>query len=190
MYQFRPVYADTSYQSFIMTAFLPTLLIPPFILVVLRPITFSLLNILPAGPTPVIFALLVQYHATIPTVYQYRLLVSTSPSDNLTFSDKSLVYLLAAQLALSSLPGSAICALVGWFIGVAWRGDVGPEIWTSWRVPSWVTGSKQDRGGNFDELRRRLEGEGGSGSAVGGTEGEVRRRGFGTGILDQFRGAF
>ncbi|KAL8936726.1 MAG: hypothetical protein Q9211_004045 [Gyalolechia sp. 1 TL-2023] len=146
----------------------------------LHPLTFSTLNILPAGPTPIIFALLAQYRATIPTVYQYRVLISSSPTDALTFSDKSLVYILAAQLALSSLPGSVLCAVVGWSIGVAWRGDVGPDIWTNWRIPSWATGQKQGRGENFEQLRRRLEGEGGAGSAVDGTEGEVRRRGFGT----------
>lgn len=184
------LWGSRKFASFLLTTFLPTLLIPPLILAVLRPLTFSILNILPAGPTPIIFALLAQYYATIPTVYQYRILISASPSDSLTFSDKSLVYLLAAQLALSSLPGSAVCALVGWFIGVAWRGDLGPGIWTNWRIPTWATGQKQDRGGNFEELRRRLEGEGGSGTAINGTEGEVRRRGFGTGILDHFRGAF
>ncbi|KAL8936090.1 MAG: hypothetical protein Q9216_005114 [Gyalolechia sp. 2 TL-2023] len=183
------LWGSRKFASFLLTTLPPVLLVPPFVLAILRPLTFSTFNLLPAGPTPIIFAILAQYHATIPTVYQYRILISPSPTDALTFSDKSLVYLLAAQLALSSLPGSVLSAVVGWFIGTAWRGDVGPEIWTNWRIPSWVTGQKQERGENFEELRRRLEGDGGAGSAVDGTEGEVRRRGFGTGILDQFRGA-
>ncbi|KAL8716897.1 MAG: hypothetical protein Q9225_005808 [Loekoesia sp. 1 TL-2023] len=184
------LWGSRKFASFLITTLLPTLLIPPFILAVLRPLTFSIFNILPAGPTPLLFALLAQYHAIIPTVYKYRLLISSSSTDALTFSDKSLVYLLAAQLALSSLPGSVICAAVGWFVGTAWRRDVGPEIWTNWRVPAWMTGAKRERGGDFEELRRRLEGEGGAGSAVDGANGEVRRRSLGTGILDQFRGAF
>ena len=138
-----------------------------------------------------VFALLAQYHATIPTVYKYRLLVPSSATDAVTFSDKSLVYLSAAQLALSSLPGSLISAAVGWLVGIAWRRDLGPDIWTSWRVPAWLAGSKSERGGDFEDLRRRLEGEGrGSASSVEGVDGEVRRRGLGGGILDQFRGAF
>ncbi|KAI4143243.1 MAG: hypothetical protein L6R39_004650 [Caloplaca ligustica] len=178
--------------SFLLATLTPCLLAPPVILAVLRPITFSSLNVLPAGPTPLIFALLAQYYASIPTVYKYRVLVSSAASDGVTFSDKSPVYLLAAQLALSSLPGSAICAVAGWFIGMAWRRDIGPGCWTSWRIPEWLAGTKQESAGNFEHLRRRLEGEGGdSGSATaGGTEGQVRRRGLGGGILDQFRGAF
>ncbi|KAL8828465.1 MAG: hypothetical protein Q9170_006594 [Blastenia crenularia] len=185
------LWGSRKYASFIVTTLPLSLLIPPFVLAILRPLAFSTLNILPAGPTPLIYALLAQYYATIPTTYKYRVLISSSPAEAFTFSDKSLVYLLAAQLALSSLPGSVICATVGWFIGVAWRRDAGPDMWTNWRIPAWVTGEKRQRGGDFEELRRRLEGEGrGAGSAVDGAEGEVRRRGFGTGILDQFRGAF
>lgn len=187
----RHSWIDMLYQSFLMTTFPPTLFIPPLILAILRPLTFSTLNILPAGPTPLIFALLAQYYATIPTVYKYRLLVSSPPTDAFTFSDKSLVYLLAAQLAVSSLPGSLIGAAAGWFVGVAWRRDLGPDIWTSWRVPAWIAGGKSERGGDFEDLRRRLEGEGrGAASSVDGVDGDVRRRGLGRDILDQFRGTF
>lgn len=62
-------------------------------------------------------------------------------------------------------------------------------MWTSWRIPDWLIGGKGERGGDFEDLRRRLEGEGrGAGSATDAAEGEVRRRGLGNGILDQFRG--
>ncbi|KAL8729407.1 MAG: hypothetical protein Q9181_005017 [Wetmoreana brouardii] len=185
------LWGSRKFASFLMATLPSTLVIPPLVLTVLRPLTFSHLNVLPPGPTPLIFALLAQYHATIPTVYKYRVLVSSSPTEAFTFSDKSLVYLLAAQLAISSLPGSLIAAAVGWLVGVAWRRDIGPEIWTSWRVPTWIAGGKRDRGGDFEQLRRRLEGEGrGAGSAVEGVDGDVRRRGLGSGILDQFRGTF
>lgn len=159
--------ADSHQQSFLTAVLFPTLLIPPLLLTLLRPVSFSTLNVLPAGPTPLIFALLAQYHATIPTVYKYRILLSSSSTDALTLSDKSLVYLLAAQLALSSLPGSLISAVGGWFVGVAWRRDLGPELWTTWRLPAWIIGGKQGRGGDFEHFRRRLEGEGtGTGTVV------------------------
>lgn len=159
--------ADSYQQSFLTAVLFPTLFIPPLLLTLLRPVSFSTLNVLPAGPTPLIFALLAQYHATIPTVYKYRILLSSSSTDALTLSDKSLVYLLAAQLALSSLPGSLISAVGGWFVGVAWRRDLGPELWTTWRLPAWIIGGKQGRGGDFEHFRRRLEGEGtGTGTVV------------------------
>ena len=101
------------------------------------------------------------------------------------------MYLLAGQLALSSFPGSALAAGVGWLVGVAWRGEWGPAVWSRLRVPGWVVGEKKaEMGEGFEGLRRRLEGEG-SGSGVDGRrEGEARRRTLGRGILDQFRGAF
>ncbi len=109
----------------------------------------------------------------------------------MVFSDKSLTYLLAGQLALSSLPGSALAAAVGWMVGVAWRGEWGPGGWSRLRVPGWAVGEKKvETGEGFEGLRRRLEGEG-SGSGVDGrTDGEARRRTLGRGILDQFRGSF
>ena len=166
-------------QSFLISVLPPTLLIPPILTTILRPLTFNAVNHLPAGPTPLIFALLAQYHAAIPTVYKYRIVTSdaaatsaasSSPREpsGLVFSDKSMVYLLAGQLALSSFPGSAIAAGVGWLIGVAWRGEWGPGAWSRLRVPGWVVGEKKiETGGSFEGLRRRLEGEG-SGSGVDG----------------------
>lgn len=183
--------ANTRCQSFLVTTLPPTLFIPPLILAALRPLTLSTLNILPAGPTPLIFALLAQYYAAIPTVYKYRLLISSSSTDAITFSDKSMVYLLAAQLALSSLPGSLIAAGTGWLVGMAWRRDLGPEAWTSWRVPKWLAGGGGAKGEDFENLRRRLEGESrGSATSTDGAEGDARRRGSERGILDQFRRTF
>ncbi|KAL8946560.1 MAG: hypothetical protein Q9222_007059 [Ikaeria aurantiellina] len=179
------LYGSRKFASFVMSNLPPTLLLPPLVLALLRPLTFSTMNILPAGPTPIIFALLAQYHATIPTVYKYRLRLSSSATDALTFSDKSIVYLLAAQLALSSLPGSMLSAAIGWFIGSAWRSDLGPEVWTSWRIPTWATGAKQESSQDFQRLRRRLEGEGGgAGSAIDEVDGEMRRRGLDQEALD------
>lgn len=186
-------------QSFLTTILPPTLLLPPLLTTILRPLTFGAFNHLPAGPTTLIFALLAQYHAAIPTVYKYRIVTSDAAAstsrageaNGLVFSDKSLTYLLAGQLALSSLPGSALAAAVGWMVGMAWRGEWGPGAWSRLRVPGWVVGEKKaETGEGFEGLRRRLEGEG-SGSGIDGrTNGEARRRTLGRGILDQFRGSF
>ncbi|KAL8710433.1 MAG: hypothetical protein Q9220_005034 [cf. Caloplaca sp. 1 TL-2023] len=188
LYHLRAVerlYGSRKFGSFIMSTLPPNLLFPPLVLALLRPLTFSTMNILPAGPTPIIFALLAQYHATIPTVYKYRLRLSSSTADALTFSDKSLVYLLAAQLALSSLPGSLLSAAVGWFIGSAWRSDLGPEVWTSWRIPTWVAGAKRESSQDYQRLRRRLEGEDrGAVNTINEVDGEVGRRGLDREALD------
>lgn len=120
---------------------------------------------------------------------------ATSPGQDpsgLVLSDKSMTYLLSAQLALSTLPGSALAASVGWLVGSAWRGEWGPAVWGQWRVPGWVVGeSKGKRREGFEGLRRRMEGEGrGSTTGTDAGEGGARRRGLIRGVVDQFRGAF
>jgi len=155
------------------------------------------INYLPAGPTPIIFALLAQYHAVIPHVYKYRIATSTStpssPAQGLLFSDKSMTYLFAAQLALSQFPGSTISAAVGWVVGYAWRSEILPGA-ARWRIPRWW-GKERGEGQRYEGLRRRLEGEStaaaasGVDGARGGGAGRQRRT-LGTQILDQFRGAF
>ncbi|KAI9711129.1 MAG: hypothetical protein M1812_007233 [Candelaria pacifica] len=186
------------FTSFIFSTLPYTTLLPPLTLaLILRPLSLNTLNYLPAGPTPILFALLAQYHAVIPHVYKYRLATSsstTSPPSGLIFSDKSMTYLLAAQLALSQVPGSLISASVGWCIGYAWRNDILPGA-ARWRIPSWVLRDKSG-GEGYESLRRRLEGESsvavGAASGVEGRDGERgrQRRTLGTQILDQFRGAF
>ncbi|KAG8530960.1 uncharacterized protein KY384_004317 [Bacidia gigantensis] len=174
------LWGSRKFASFLALTYLPTTLLAPLLLLALRPLTLNALNLLPAGPTPIIFALLAQYHAAIPTVYKYRVITSLSSSQSqdasgLVFSDKTTTYLLAGQLALSSLPGSALAAGVGWLSGTAWRGEWGPAIWGQWRVPAWVVGESTKAGREgFDGLRRRLEGEGrasGTGAAAGEGQG-------------------
>lgn len=143
-----------------------------------------------------IFALLAQYHAVIPHVYKYRIVASASPPANepfsgLTFSDKSYVYLPAAQLSLSQFPGSLICAVVGWAVGSAWRNEVFPASMMAWRIPGILVGMKpRKRGEDFEGLRRRLEGENtgilatGAHGRLGGDAG--RRRTLGRQVLDLF----
>jgi hypothetical protein len=166
---------------------------------ILRPLSLNTINYLPAGLTPVVFALLAQYHAAIPHVYKYRLATSPSPPSDapftgVTLSDKSYTYILAVQLSLSQFPGSLLSAFLGWAVGYMWRNDVLPAAITSWRIPGWMVGIEtQKRGEGFESLRRRLEGE--NTAMATGAEGQIggeagRRRTLGRQLLDQFRGAF
>ena len=181
-----------------------TILAPALLALVLRPLSLNTFNYLPAGPTPLIFALLSQYHAAIPQIYKYRIATSSStprnpsePFTGVTLSDKSYIYLPAIQLALSQFPGSLFSAIIGWIVGSAWRNDVLPGQVTSWRLPGWMVGIRGvKRSEEFEGLRRRLEGEGaGAGTAQAtGSDGRLggdvgRRRTLGRQLLDQFRGA-
>lgn len=177
------------FATFIISTLPYTSLLPPLLLVLLRPLTLYKLNYLPCGPTATLFALLAQYHAGIPHTFRYRISTSTSTSTSsanrdtdasgrgegaqgkhltLLLSDKSTTYLVAAQLALSQFPGMMLPAAVGWVVGVAWRAEVLPVPSARWRVPAWAVGEKEmgrrgtqggEGGERYEDLRRRLEGE-------------------------------
>ncbi|KAJ5089436.1 hypothetical protein N7532_008120 [Penicillium argentinense] len=67
--------------TFLLTTLPYTTILPPFLLAVLvRPVSLNNLNYLPSGPTATVFALLAQYHASIPHIYRYR--ISTTSSSN------------------------------------------------------------------------------------------------------------
>ncbi|KAF6821692.1 uba domain-containing protein ucp14 [Colletotrichum sojae] len=173
------MWGSRKYASFILVSAFFTAVIPPvFLSIVLRPLTAGLFNYMPAGPTPIIFAILAQYHAVIPHIYRYRVAASAAPPTNdqfvgLTFSDKSYRYALACQLALFQWPGSMLGAAVGWIIGYSWRNDLLPGAVTKWRLPGWMVGVRtQRRRSEFEGLRRRLEGEGPTASASG-VQGQV-----------------
>ncbi|ROT42478.1 UBA domain-containing protein Ucp14 [Sodiomyces alkalinus F11] len=192
------MWGPRKYASFVLVSFLLTSLITPTLLsLFLRPLTIGLFNYLPAGPTPVIFAILAQYHAIVPHMYRYRVAASPSQQPNetspsLTFSDKSYRYALAIQLALFQWPGSLLGALVGWVVGYAWRNDLLPEALMQCRVPGWVVGIRtQRRRDEFEGLRRRLEGENtgvASGSQVPVDGGVATQRTVPQEMRDQLRG--
>ena len=162
--------------------YLPTSILSPLLLIILRPLSFNVFNHMPAGPTPLIFALLVQFHAAVPTIYKYRIVTSSSSASDqdpsgLVFSDKTMTYLLGAQLALTSLPGSALAASVGWLTGSLWRDEIGPTIWVNWRVPGWVVGEgKAQSRRDPKSLRRRMQGEEGTLTGPDTADGGVKRR--------------
>ncbi|KAJ4295326.1 hypothetical protein N0V90_007337 [Kalmusia sp. IMI 367209] len=164
-----------TWQSFLLATLPYTTLLPPLILTfILRPLSFGRVNYLPAGPVPIIFALLANYYAAIPYTYRYKIAPysSASPTSSsapnaaqtatsiwaksITFTSKATTYLPPLQLALSQLPGSLLGAAVGWTIGTAYRRDVLPYA-STWRVPGWMVGEEKKRG--FEGLRARLDAE-------------------------------
>ncbi|KXS96354.1 hypothetical protein AC578_3080, partial [Pseudocercospora eumusae] len=185
------LWGTRKFASFILSTFLYNALLPPILLaVVIRPLTFGRINYLPAGPTPIVFSLLAQYHAAIPYVYKYRISGSTTheQQQGLMLTSKATSYLLPLQLALSQLPGSALAAGIGWIVGLAYRRELLPGA-ASWRVPAWVIGAREQKE-RYDNLRRRMEGEAGRATGVATVQDNTRRRGMLAGMADQFRGAF
>ncbi|EFR03771.1 hypothetical protein MGYG_06771 [Nannizzia gypsea CBS 118893] len=201
------LWGSRKFASFIISTLPLTTILPPLVLTLIaRPLSLNTLNHLPAGPTAILFAILAQYHATIPTTYKYRLLTSSSGASGsaITFSDKSTIYFLALQLSLSQLPHTILPAFVGWVIGYAWRAELLPSKISSWRIPGWLyggssehqrlRGASRNRGdgdasssgtagaGNRDPerlegLRRRLEGESRAAAvAVANTDTDGGRR--------------
>lgn len=183
----RPTTAN-NYQSFIISTLPYTSLLPPLLLALLvRPLSLNNLNYLPAGPTAIVFAILAQYHAAIPSTYKYH--ITTGPSSTsssatpspsssispltLRLTDKSTIYFLALQLSLSQFPHSILPALTGWIIGHAWRAELLPGNAASWRVPGWVYGGGPT---SSDYLRRR--GFTGSGSGSGADVDAARYEGL------------
>lgn len=160
---------------------------------VIQPLSLGYINYLPAGPTPIVFAVLAQYHAAIPYVYKYRV-SSSSPMGSapdqehgILLTSKSTSYLLPMQLALSQFPGSLFAAAIGWLVGFAYRRDILPGA-HKWRVPGWVIGGSEQKE-RYDTLRRRMEGEAGRATGVENNRDHTRRRGLVGGLIDQFRGA-
>lgn len=183
LYNMRSIerlWGPRKYATFVFVTFLLTSILSPLMLAfVLRPLSLGLFNYLPAGPTPIIFAMLAQYHAMIPHIYKYRLAtsMSQSPGDQfqgLTFSDKTYRYLLALQLALFQWPGSLFGASIGWIVGYAWRMEVLPRSLMRWRIPGWIVGIRTpQRSQEFEGLRRRLEDESAPSAATTGVEGQT-----------------
>jgi membrane associated rhomboid family serine protease len=139
-------------------------------------------NYLPPGPTPLLFGLLAQYHAAVPSTYKFTV-VLPGDAGEVALTDKWYLYLIAVQLGACQLPSSALLAAVGWVVGYAWRLDLLPAA--RWRVPGRVVVmlGGESGGSEYDGLRRRLTGE-----------PEQRRdepaRPIVWRVVDQFRGSF
>ncbi|KAG6891319.1 hypothetical protein C0992_009200 [Termitomyces sp. T32_za158] len=87
------------------------------------------LNTIPTGPTALVFSILYQYSRIVPATYTYRVF-------GLPLNNKSLLYLLAAQTALSRPPGSLAIAAIGILAGSIYRSDL--ATLKSYRLPPLV----------------------------------------------------
>ncbi|KAF9888026.1 hypothetical protein FE257_009416 [Aspergillus nanangensis] len=100
--------------TFILTTLPFTTFLPPLLLMlVLRPLSLNRYNYLPSGPTATIFALLAQYHASIPHTFRYRVSTGSAakadPLPPATTTDYSGAA-AAAAAATTSADGSATTA--------------------------------------------------------------------------------
>ncbi|KAL0950123.1 hypothetical protein HGRIS_010119 [Hohenbuehelia grisea] len=87
------------------------------------------LNHVSAGPLTLVFNILYQYSRIVPSMYQFRVF-------GVPLSNKSFTYLLAAQLALSRVPGSAAAAILGILTGQLYRSDLASL--KTYRIPPFV----------------------------------------------------
>ena len=104
---------------------------------------------IPAGPTPLLFSILAQYHATVPYLYRFKVGALSggeegSDAGTIVLTSKSTSYILPLQLALSQFPYALAPALVGWIVGYGYRWELLPG--NVWRVPGWVVGQSKRSG--------------------------------------------
>ena len=221
LYQFRVLerlWGSRKYASFVFVCFWVNVLVLPSLVLALRVGSVGVYNYLPSGVTAAVFACLSVWGEEIPRLYQYKIITggssqaatgdsesssSTSSQHSnpagIVLSDKSMTYLIAAQLALSQFPYQLVPAAVGWTVGSAWMGELLPGGLGRWRIPGWVVGesSKSKERGQYEGLRRRLEEEGSSADgmrnvsdrvATGQDNASSGRRGFGRQIMGYFTG--
>lgn len=176
------IFGSRKFLSLLLYAYAATSILTPALLVLGWAASRGKWNYLPPGPTPLLFALLAQYHAAVPGTYKFSVLLPGGAGE-VSASDKAYAYILALQLAACQLPGSAVSAAVGWVVGYAWRLDLLP--WTRWRVGPQVVRmlGGEAEGREFEVLRQRLRGQEG----VDGVE-DLGPRPIVWRVLDQFRG--
>ena len=93
-----------------------TILPPLFLALILRPLSFNNFNYLPAGPTPLIFAMLAQYHAAIPHIYKYRIAASAASAYDGSLRGPYLlrqIIHISPRSAIGTRPVPRIFALCG-----------------------------------------------------------------------------
>ncbi|KAJ6515305.1 hypothetical protein C8R45DRAFT_205389 [Mycena sanguinolenta] len=87
------------------------------------------LNCIPSGPATLIFSIIYQYHRIVPSAYSFRIF-------GLPLTNKGFTYVFALQLAIGSLPGSAVTALIGVLAGQIYRSDLANL--KGYRIPPWL----------------------------------------------------
>ncbi|KAK9449201.1 uncharacterized protein V1518DRAFT_417392 [Limtongia smithiae] len=166
MYNLRVIermLGSRKYASLLLLSYVFTLFLAPLLLIILKLVPSYSANYLPPGTTPIIFTVLALYHDMIPSVYKFKISpapvsdidpppntsrgfgsfsASTIANYSITLSDKIFVYVLASHLAFAQAPGSMICAVTGWYVGMLWTREVLP--FRSWRIPqAWWDGTQQ-----------------------------------------------
>ncbi|KAK3061384.1 hypothetical protein LTS18_006376 [Coniosporium uncinatum] len=82
------LWGSRKFASFLLSTLPYTTLAPPILLALLfRPLSLNSINYLPSGPTAILFAILAQYHAAIPSLYNYKVLTSRGASETATATE-------------------------------------------------------------------------------------------------------
>ena len=152
------IFGSRKFLSLLIYAYVVTSLVVPALLALGWVVSSGRWNYLSPGPTPLLFVLLAQYHAAVPSTYKFSVLLPGGAGE-ISASDKVYAYILALQLAACQPPGSVVAAAVGWVVGYAWRLDLLPS--TRWRVGTrmvQIMGGEAE-GREFEILRRRLHGQ-------------------------------
>jgi len=87
------------------------------------------LNYISSGPSALVFSILYQYIRMVPPAYQFRIF-------GIPLNNKSFIYILASQLVIGHLPGSAAVAMIGILSGQIYRSELANL--KSYRIPSSV----------------------------------------------------
>lgn len=222
------LWGSRKFLSFVLAVYGTLAVVTPVLVGLLSLLSRGWYNYLPAGATGLVVAGVACWSDEVPVLYRYRVVLpGTTVGDDdapaaagggrssggggggVTLSDKSTVYVLAAQLALSQFPYNLLPAGVGWVVGSAWRADLLPAGVGRWRCPRWMVGEgRRGKSAGAEEryagLRRRLEEEGASHGSVqdgmrsglstaqdrgqGGQPEATRRRGIGGMVREYFRG--
>jgi hypothetical protein len=169
-------------KSFIIVTLLYSLIITPALAGLLRLLGLGRHAYIPAGPTPLLFSILAQYHATVPYLYRFKVGAQSGGEEGsdvgtIALTSKSTSYILPLQLALSQFPYALAPALVGWIVGYGYRWELLPG--GLWRVPGWVVGQSKRLGPSGAGSGRVLdEASARSSGADPGQAAAVRRGGL------------
>lgn len=124
--QIERFFGSIKYASFIAVSILVTTIFEFCSLLLLNNLG---LNIIPASPIALLFSILYQFSRIVPSIYQFRIF-------GIVFNNKSFMYLLAAQLAFSAIPGSLVSSIIGIITGQLYRADLFDL--KTYQLPPWL----------------------------------------------------
>jgi len=120
-------FGGVKYASFLVVSALLVTVLELLSLLVLHHFGSSF-NVIPSGPVGLAFSLVYQYFSVMPATYRFRVF-------GVAFSNKSFLYALASQLALSQPWPSTLAAALGIAAGALYRSDIASL--KSYRLPPW-----------------------------------------------------